>query len=182
MVAHENETWLLPNAKKDEQSVTCDWQLTRQKLICGVVVKEIKAVPTGYGYLIEVFRSDWLVDREPVNQIFMSNIAVGGVSAWHMHAVTTDRLFVSEGMMRIVLYDNRPDSPTRGLINQFRFGVVRPALVVVPPRVWHGVENSGTNPAVLINAVNLAYQYEDPDHWRLPQNSPDIPFEFHKDL
>jgi len=53
---------------------------------------------------------------------------------------------------------------------------------VVPPRVWHGVENSGTNPAVLINAVNLAYQYEDPDHWRLPSNSPDIPFDFHKDL
>ena len=182
MVRENEKTWLLPHAQKDPQSITSDWQLTSQKLIADVEIKEVKAVPTGYGHLIEVFRTDWFAESEAVNQIFLTHIAPGSISAWHLHEVTTDRLFVSEGMMRIVLYDNRSGSPTRGLINQFRFGLTRPALIVVPPKVWHGVENCSSGSAVLINAVSRAYQYEDPDHWRLPSNSPDIPFDFHKDL
>jgi dTDP-4-dehydrorhamnose 3,5-epimerase len=64
------------------------------------------------------------------------------------------------------------------LINHFRFGAMRPALVVVPPKVWHGVQNIGPSAALLINAVDKAYQYEGPDHWRLPADSADVPFKF----
>ncbi len=179
-MTQESGTWLLSGAQKDKQSITYDWQLTCQSLIEGVLIKEIKPVPTSYGYLTEVFRTDWWHEHEVVDQIFQAWIQPGAISAWHAHEITTDRLFVSQGTLRIVLYDNRPDSPTRGSINQFRFGAVRPALVIVPPKVWHGVENVGPSPALLINAVNKAYQYKDPDHWRLPSDSSEIPFSFHK--
>ncbi len=174
----QKKTWLLTDAQKAQQSITYDWQFTDQNLIEGVQIKEIRPVPTSYGYLTEVLRTDWLRENKSVGQIFQSWIAPGAVSAWHAHEVTTDRLFVSQGMMKVVLYDNRSDAPTRGLINQFRFGTVRPALVVVPPKVWHGVQNVGPNPAILINAVDRAYQYKDPDHWLVPSTSPEIPFKF----
>jgi dTDP-4-dehydrorhamnose 3,5-epimerase len=173
-----NDTWLLPGAQKDAQSTTQDWQFANQRLIDGVFVKEIKPVATTYGYLTEIFRGDWLAENTAVDQVFQSWLAPGRISAWHAHELTTDRLFVSQGTLRIVLYDNRAESSTRGSINQFRLGARRPALVVVPPKVWHGVQNAGAVPAVLINTVDRAYRYQDPDHWRLPVDSPDVPFTF----
>jgi dTDP-4-dehydrorhamnose 3,5-epimerase len=81
-------------------------------------------------------------------------------------------------MARIALYDARPDSPTHGVVNEFRFGSLRPALVTVPPRIWHGVQNVGDGVAVVLNLVDRAYDYEDPDHWRVPADSAEIPYRF----
>jgi dTDP-4-dehydrorhamnose 3,5-epimerase len=44
--------------------------------------------------------------------------------------------------------------------------------------VWHGIQNLRQSPAVVLNLVDQAYSYEDPDHWRLPWDSPQIPFRF----
>jgi dTDP-4-dehydrorhamnose 3,5-epimerase len=44
--------------------------------------------------------------------------------------------------------------------------------------VWHAVKNIGSGPAVLLNAVDVAYDYEDPDHYRLPYGTEQIPVEF----
>ncbi len=173
--------WKLNGMVQDEQSITRDWQMVNQELIDGVVVHEVKNVPTNYGHLTEIFRADWRLDEFGVDQVFQSVLEPGGISAWHAHAVTTDRLFVNHGRMKIVLYDAREDSPTHGKINQFRFGTVRPAMVVVPPKVWHGVQNINSQPSMLINAVDHAYRYEQPDHYRVPMDTPLIPYSFTPD-
>lgn len=170
--------WLLPGATKDQQSITKDWKPSKPSLIDGVIVREIKPVLTDYGHLNEVFRAEWQPENERVDQIFVSTFQSGGLSAWHAHGETTDRLFVVAGQMRVVLYDNRPDSPTFGKINEFKLGVQRPSLIVIPPQVWHGVQNYLDIPAVLMNAVDLAYCYENPDHYRLASDDPAIPYSF----
>lgn len=174
-----DEGWLLPGAKRDEQSITRDWQLVNQTLIHGVVAHAVRSVPTGYGCLTEIYRADWGLDAFGVDQVFQSTLEPTCISAWHAHAITTDRLFVNRGRMLVVLYDTRPDSPTRGLLNRFRVGMERPVMLIVPPRVWHGVQCiTRTSPSSLINVVDHAYSYEAPDHYRLPADSPHIPFAF----
>jgi len=162
---------------KAERSVTSDWALL-QTLIDGVRIKEVRNVPKKSGLLTEIYRRDWDLDDRPVDQVFQALLYPGGLSAWHAHRLTTDRLFVATGMLRIVLYDDRSDSSTRGLVNEFRFGGARPGIVVVPPRVWHGVQNYGPEPAILLNLVDRAYDYDDPDHWSLPPDSESIPYKF----
>lgn len=179
MPLKHDANWKPPQAVRDRQSITRDWQPSGITLIEGVTVIEVKNVASNYGYLTEIFRKEWLTpDDAGVEQIFQSVLEPGAISAWHAHEVTTDRLFVSLGRMRIVLYDGRERSPTHGRLNEFRFGTVRPALVVVPPRVWHGVQNISTSIGVLLNAVNHAYEYERPDHYRLPLESDQIPYRF----
>ncbi len=164
---------------KNEQSVTSDWE-PHQALIDGVKVKEVKNVPKENGFLTEIFRADWALDEGPVSQIFQVMLRPGDISAWHAHKLTTDRLFAGYGLVRLVLFDARSKSPTHKLINEFRIGVMRPALIVVPPGVWHGVQNMSKDVSCLINLVDRAYAYDDPDHWRLPQDTPDIPYSFAK--
>ena len=167
----------LTGMKKDGQSVTADWQLL-QPLIAGVVIREVRHVPKESGHLTEVWREDWAVDTGPVKQVFQVRLKPGGVSAWHTHLHTTDRLFANHGLVKVVLYDARENSPTYKRLNVFRIGTVRPALVIVPPGVWHGVENIDSEAALLLNLVDRAYQYKDPDHWRLGTDSDQIPYRF----
>jgi len=170
--------WRVDGAKKDPQSITADWNRVAMRLIDGVSVHEIANVPKNDGHLTEIFRAEWFGGDVSIAQVFQVMLNPGAISAWHAHEKTLDRLFVSAGVARIVLYDNREDSPTRGEINEFRFGVIRPALVVVPPRVWHGTQNISDERAVILNLVDHAYEYESPDHWRVPYDSAAIPFRF----
>ncbi|MCA1558433.1 MAG: dTDP-4-dehydrorhamnose 3,5-epimerase, partial [Acidobacteria bacterium] len=98
--------------------------------------------------------------------------------AWHVHQFTTDRLFTINGSLKVILFDGRRGSPTHNLINEFRLSPLRPTLVVVPPGVWHGIQNIAQEPGCLINLADHPYAYEDPDHWRLPPDTPSIPYFF----
>jgi dTDP-4-dehydrorhamnose 3,5-epimerase len=172
--------WLLAGANRDAQSITSDWSFTNQHLIEGVKLKEVRSVPSGYGYLTEIFRREWTLDDLPVDQVFQSTLMPGRISAWHAHERTTDRLFVNHGLVHVVLFDARHGSSTYGLLNEFRLGTARPGLILIPPKVWHGVQNIHSEPSSLVNLVDQAYRYEQPDHWRLAADSPQIPFQFKK--
>lgn len=168
--------WELEGMQLDEQSITREWQFTGRRLIEGVTLKEVRQVYTGYGVLVELWRADWALDADGVDQVFQSTLDPGGHSAWHAHAHTTDRLFANRGRVRVVLYDSRRRSPTHGVLNQFVLGTERAGLIVIPPRIWHGVFNETTEPASIVNLVDHAYRYEGPDHWRLPYGDPQIPY------
>jgi dTDP-4-dehydrorhamnose 3,5-epimerase len=169
-------SWLLTGAIRDEQSITTDWVQIGAAEIDGVVIKESRWVVKGNGALTELFRADWFGEAAQVAQVFQVCLNAGGVSAWHAHEHTTDRLFVAAGSVRLVLYDARQDAGSRGRVCELLLSDRRPRLVVVPPRVWHGVENIGDVEAVLVNMPDRAYEYERPDHWRLPPDTPQIPF------
>lgn len=173
-----NTGWLLEGAIKDDQSVTPHWQPVQQQLIHGVVVKEVLHLLPAGGIMTELYRKDWNTDAEDVDHVFARTLDPGANSAWHAHALTRDRLFVLQGAARIVLYDSRPESPTCGAINQFRVGALRPTLITVPQKVWHAVQNIGPDTVLVVNMVSRAYQYADPDHYRLPADTPAIPFKF----
>jgi dTDP-4-dehydrorhamnose 3,5-epimerase len=168
----------LSGATKDVQSITADGHPFKRDLIEGVHLREMPNIMKSNGVLTEIFRADWFAQPITVEQVFQSILFPGAISAWHAHARTTDRLFVAMGCMHIVLFDARECSPSFGNINEFRHGEPRQALITVPPGVWHGVRNFGPSNALLLNVVDHAYDYEDPDHWRLPIDTDKIPFSF----
>jgi dTDP-4-dehydrorhamnose 3,5-epimerase len=170
------EAGLLARATRDRQSITADWKPVRQ-LIDGVTVVEIKAVPRRGGVLTEVFRQDWLEHHE-VAQVFQVLLTPGTISAWHAHRDTTDRLFLASGSATLAVFDGRLESPTAGLVNELHLSIARPQLVVIPPGLWHGLIASGSAPALILNLTDRAYAYEEPDHWRLPPDTPEIPYRF----
>ena len=167
----------LPGATKDDQSVTADWTVL-QEPIDGVQLIEVRNVIANSGHTTEVLRRDWFGGGVEIDQVFQVTLGAHGVSAWHVHMDTTDRLFVNAGQVKIALYDSRPQSRTLGLVNEFRVGDRRPGLVVIPPGVWHGVQNLSTDLSCFVNLFNRPYDYDNPDEWRLPPDTPEIPYRF----
>ncbi len=47
---------------------------------------------------------------------------------------------------------------------------------MVPPGVWHGLQNLGPSDALILNYPTDPYDYENPDHYRLPWDSSEIPY------
>ena len=80
-----------------------------------------RPVPHEDGHVIEIARVDWEIVDRPVVQVHMTTAFPGRIRAWGLHARSTDRLFVATGLVDVVCYDGRLDSPTYGCLNQFTF-------------------------------------------------------------
>jgi dTDP-4-dehydrorhamnose 3,5-epimerase len=141
--------WLLHEARKDEQSIAADWEAVGRTLIDGVRVREARCVGKRNGSVTELYRDDWFPGADGVGQVFVVRLAIAAVSAWHAHGRTIDRLTVIAGAAALVLYDARRDSPTFGRVKEFLLPERRPTVIVIPPRVWHGVANTGDEPCLL---------------------------------
>jgi len=166
---------MLAGARKDGPQVTSEWQKIHQS-IDGVLVREVLHVPRDHGVITEIYRPDWDGTGLPVVHIYQSRLFPGAIGAWSCHAKTVDRLFINQGHVKLVLFDGREDSPSHGRVMELHVGDARPAFVVLPIGVWHGLQNLGSTDALMLNMPSRAYDYDDPDHFRLPYDSPEIPY------
>ena len=145
------------------------------KLIHGVTVKPLRLIPDERGYLMEMLRSDDPFFKK-FGQCYVSVAYPGVVKGWHYHKKQTDHFVIVKGMMKVVLYDERSDSPTKGQINEFFMGEKNPVLVVIPNGVWHGMKCIGTEPAMLVNTPTETYDHARPDEHRIHPHDNDIPY------
>ncbi len=146
-------------------------------MIDGVLVKPLRRIVDDRGYVLVILRED---DDEfrGFGQAYISACNPGIVKAWHCHERQWDYFCVVTGNAKIGLYDDRDGSPTRGQTVALVIGDLNPALVVIPPLVWHGMTALGNSPAILLNLPTLPYDNENPDELRRPAFDPDIPFEW----
>jgi dTDP-4-dehydrorhamnose 3,5-epimerase len=147
------------------------------QLIHGVHVKPLKVIADERGYLMEMLRCDDPFFQK-FGQTYVSVAYPGVVKGWHYHQVQTDHFVIVKGMMKVVLYDRRDDSPTKGMINEFFMGERNPVLVTIPPGVIHGMKGIGTEPAMLVNVPTEPYCYDRPDEHRIDPHVNDIPYKW----
>src|SRR5215471_17749644 len=128
------------HGQKDPAHIDRHWTIDR-RLIDGTRVREVRNVITGNGITTELYRPDWGVVEGTVQQVIHVALRGGALSAWHQHRHRWDFLFAVSGHLRVVLFDPREDSPTRGQVDVHHLSIARPMLVAVPPWIWHGVQN-----------------------------------------
>lgn len=162
---------------KDAQTVAADGRILR-KLIDGVEIHEMANIITRNGVTTEVVRPEWGIGRLPMEHMIHVTLRAHAVSAWHCHHFQTDRIFVTDGALRIVLFDNRETSPTKGKLDVLHLSRMRPATILIPPFVWHGIQNLEHQTSGFINFFDRAYCHEHPDEWRLPADTDAIPYRF----
>jgi dTDP-4-dehydrorhamnose 3,5-epimerase len=147
------------------------------KIIEGVVTKQLKQLADERGWLTEVMRSDW-EHFVKFGQVYITAAYPQIVKAWHLHRKQTDNIACIKGMVKLVLYDDREKSKTKGEVNEFVIGDKNLLLVQIPPEVWHGFKAIGEEYALVLNAPTEAYNYEKPDEYRLPPDTDKIPYDW----
>jgi dTDP-4-dehydrorhamnose 3,5-epimerase len=154
-----------------KQSAVTELGKLRATPIQGVQFRATRPVPHEDGYLAEVARASWEIIDQPIVQVHTTTTFPGRIRAWGLHQESTDRLFVVTGLVKIVVFDGRKASPTFGQLNEFTVGEKNPALLVIPPDLYHGWKNIGSAEAVIINMPSRMYDYEAPDALDLPWDS-----------
>ena len=144
-------------------------------MIQGVHIKRLRVIPDERGMLMEMLRDDDEMFQK-FGQAYLSVVYPGVVKGWHYHRKQTDHFVFVKGMAKVVLYDDRESSTTRGEINEYFMGDQNPILLVIPPLVLHGMKGVGTEPAYLVNIPTEHYDHEHPDEYRVDPHSPDVPY------
>ncbi len=80
--------------------------------------------------------------------------------------------------VEVVMYDARPDSPTRGLVAKTVLSEYRRRLMNIPAGIWHANRNIGTRDVVVVNFPTIPYDHAKPDKYRLPLDADEIPYRF----
>jgi dTDP-4-dehydrorhamnose 3,5-epimerase len=148
-------------------------------MIDGVRVRTLRVIPDERGRLMEILRSDDEIFRH-FGQVYMTTTYPAVVKAWHYHKIQTDNVAVVKGMLKLVLYDPREGSRTKGEVNEFFVGEHNPLLVQIPPEVYHGWMCISEQEAIAVNIPTEAYNREEPDEYRIPPHENDIPYEWRR--
>ena len=146
-------------------------------MIEGVAIKELRQIPDHRGKIGHMLRDDDEI-FEKFGEVYFSYCYPGIVKGWHYHKIQTDNITVVHGMMKIVLYDMREDSPTHGEVNEFFTGWDKPILIKIPPGVVHGFSAVGITTAIAVNCCTHSYKHEDPDEYRIHPHDNDIPYDW----
>ena len=89
-------------------------------------------------------------------EAYFSTIAKGEIKSWKKHTKMTLNLVVPIGKIRFVAYDDREDSPTNGILNEFVLSVENYVRLTVPPNVWlafQGIDEQN----LLLNIADLEH-------------------------
>lgn len=162
---------------RDQQTVTPDGARLDQ-IPAGVTFREATTHIDYRGSVVELFDERWDWSDLPLVYSYCFTLRPGMMKGWGMHREHEDRYFNLFGEIETVLYDERPDSPTRGLVATLVFSEYRRRLMNIPAGVWHAHRNIGGKDAVMINFPTKPYDHANPDKYRLPLDTDRIPHRF----
>ena len=146
------------------------------KLIEGVEVKKLNKIITydlnnkENGWLVDVLRGTDKIKKDGNNfsQIYVTTAYPEKIKGFHWHKKKVDIFYVITGIAKLVLIDDRENSPTKGILNEFIMGEEGENILVrVPPYVKHAFKNIGKNIVYILNYMNPSYDPNNPDnyHW-----------------
>ncbi len=144
-------------------------------MIKDVSVKLLTVHNDERGRLMEILRNDDEIFTK-FGQVYMTTNYQGVIKAWHCHKMQIDYVSCVKGMIKLVLFDKRENSPTNGEINEYFIGDSSNRLIVIPPGVYHGWKNIKNEESIVISVINNLYNRDNPDEMRLPYNTKEIPY------
>lgn len=144
-------------------------------MIEGVLVKPLSQITDERGKIMHMLRADES-HFDKFGEIYFSVVYPGVIKGWHLHKEMTLNYAVISGMVKLVLYDPREDSPTKGEIQELFIGEDNYVLVKIPPGVWNGFEGIGGKSAIVANCATIPHHPDEIE--RVDPFTNDIPYDW----
>ena len=144
-------------------------------MIEGVIIKPLRKISDERGMIMHMLKSTDS-EFEKFGEIYFSTVYPGAIKGWHLHKIMTLNYAVIQGNIKLVLYDNRDDSPTKGEVQEIFIGENNYCLVRVPPGVANGFKGVGIKEAIVVNCATHSH-----DPYEIKRTDPftkDIPYDW----
>tara|TARA_B100001559_G_C16255583_1_gene509079 strand:+ start:284 stop:733 length:450 start_codon:yes stop_codon:yes gene_type:complete len=144
-------------------------------MIEGVTLTPLKQIFDERGKVMHMLRADSSI-FSGFGEIYFSCTYPGAIKAWHLHKKMTLNYAVIHGEIKCVLFDDRPDSKTRGCIDEYFLSPENYFLLTVPPLVWNGWKGLGEHSAIVANCASIPHDTNEIE--RKPVTDPSIPYDW----
>ena len=144
-------------------------------MIDGVLINPLKQILDERGKIMHMLRND---DEcfEKFGEIYFSFVYPGVVKAWHLHKKMKLNYAVPFGKIKLVLYDDRKNSTSRGELMELFIGPENYKLITIPTMVWNGFKGLGNTISIVANCATLPHDPE--EIVRLDPFLNDIPYDW----
>ncbi len=113
---------------------------------------------------------------EDIGEVYFSCVNPQAIKAWHLHREMTLHYVCVSGAIKLVLYDDRSDSSTRGHLMEIFLGPDSYQLVKIPHGIWNGFKGVAAAPSIVCNCASVPHR---PDEIvRKDPFSSDIPYDW----
>ena len=123
-------------------------------MIDGVQIVHLKRIPDERGTVMHMLKRTDPHFRE-FGEIYFSTVYRDVIKGWHKHARMALNYCCIHGRIKLVLFDDREASPTRGELQEIFLGPESYALVVVPESVWNGFKGMAPESIVANRASSV---------------------------
>ena len=146
-----------------------------EPMIDGVQVVPLRRIPDERGTVFHMLKRTDPHFKE-FGEIYFSTVYPGVVKGWHRHKEMTLNYACVSGRVKLVLYDEREGSRTRGNLLEVFLGEDNYALVVIPPDVWNGFKGMSEPHAIVANCCT--HPHDPARSTRLEPSSTHIPYDW----
>ena len=129
-------------------------------MIEGVNIIPKKQIIDERGKIMHMIRND---DKNftKFGEIYFSYSNPNTVKAWHLHKRMTVNYVCVVGKIKLVLFDDRKNSKTRGEIQEIFMTTENYNLVSVPPGVWNGFKSIENKFSIIANCSDIPHDPEE---------------------
>tara|TARA_B100000315_G_scaffold250933_1_gene284744 strand:+ start:31 stop:495 length:465 start_codon:yes stop_codon:yes gene_type:complete len=148
-------------------------------MIEGIKVTALNQLEDERGKVMHMLRNDSKIFTK-FGEIYFSTVHPNKIKGWHLHSKMTLNYAVVLGEIKLVLYDTRSNSKTKGQIQEFFLSQKNYKLISVPPGIWNGFMGIGKKTAIVANCADLPY--DDTEIKRKSAFDKDIPYDWNKNI
>ena len=144
-------------------------------MIDGVIVTPLHQIFDERGKVMQMLREDSPIFSR-FGEIYFSCTYPGAIKAWHLHRQMTLNYAVIYGQIKCVLFDDRPNSKTRGCVEEYFLSPENYCLLTVPPLIWNGWKGIGDVASIVANCATLPHNPNEIE--RKQAFDPSIPYDW----
>ena len=128
-------------------------------MIDGVKVIPLRQIPDERGTVMHMLKR---TDPHFIEfgEIYFTTVHPGVVKGWHKHGRMVLNYTCPYGRIKLLLFDDREDSATRGEIMELFLGPNSYQLVQIPTNVWNSFKGLGHVSSILANCATEPHTKE----------------------
>ena len=125
-------------------------------MIHDVKITPLKIISDNRGKVMRMLRIDSSV-FEKFGEIYFSTIYHQSIKGWHLHKESTLNYVCIKGKVKLVLFDNRKESSTKGVYQELILSSEDYFLVTIPPNIWNGFKGLDKTESIIANCLTLPH-------------------------
>ncbi len=122
----------------------------------GIKITPLKIITDDRGSVMHMLRNDSKVFKE-FGEIYFSTVAKDGIKAWHLHKEATLNYVCVKGFVKLVLFDDRDLSSSKGKYQELILSPKNYFLVTIPPKIWNGFKNLDQEESIIANCLDIPH-------------------------